>query len=220
MYKFNNNNLKVFADNVEVPLKCTLSDGKTVTFDCKLKSSCRIKVTLATDNRYMQTVFQCGAQRMCVVNARDKRQPLVFDGFIDHEDESRTTSFVVCNLKELRHDHGLRVREMARAMESPTTLHIFINEAIVSKRSTLFVSNNYNLATCDDDGDNGGDDDDNLELYHLLQRLMIAMPTNENKILMRSRGKNLNNTRWLPVSCGTGKYLLSVNLTFTFLHTV
>ncbi|ACI28736.1 agip34 [Agrotis ipsilon multiple nucleopolyhedrovirus] len=212
MYKFHKDHVKVFVDDddAETPFVSVQCDErrKVVTFNYNLQSSCRIRVTLASDNKCIQGVFQCGTRRMCVVNVRDKRRPLVFDGFIDAEDECRTTSFVVGNLKELRDNHGLRVREMARAMESPTILRIFINEAIISK--TTPTNDNYDIDTLA----NCKDDDDELDL--LMKRLRIGEREDEmDTVLPYYRTKSLNNTRWAPVSCKTGTHLLTVNLTFT-----
>ncbi|AIZ48588.1 asb030 [Agrotis segetum nucleopolyhedrovirus B] len=211
MYTFRTDHVKVFVDddNFESPHVSVQCDErrKVVTFNYNLQSSCRIRVTLASGNKYIQGVFQCGTKRMCVVNVRDRRLPLMFDGFIDSEDECRTTSFVVGNLKELRDNHGLRVREMARAMESPIVLRIFINEAIISTPTNDNYDRSDTLA-------NNCKDDDYYELDLLMKRLKISERNEENTVLPY-RTKSLNNTRWAPVSCKTGTHLLTVNLTFT-----
>lgn len=208
MYKFFRDRIRVFANDAEIYFASIDTHDNVPTLQYSLKSSpCRIRVELASDNRHLQVVFQCGTRRMCVVNARDKRQALVFDGFPDTEDEGRTTTFAVGTLKELRDNHGLRVREMARVMESPTILELFINEAIISTCATIY--NNLANSDCENDDE----DDDTAELKDLLLRL----DKHKDLILLSSRTKSVNGTHWAPVSCKTGRFLLTVNLKFTFI---
>ncbi|QEI03430.1 hypothetical protein [Spodoptera cosmioides nucleopolyhedrovirus] len=215
MYEFDEGFLKVFAnDGTESPLVPSSSHynatNKRLTQNYNISSPCAVKVTLDSRNTHLQAVFQCDDRIMCVVNARDKRQPIMFDGFVDeHEDECKTKKFCVGTLKELDDEHGLCVRDMVRAMESPTILHVYVNEAkisttkISSSSSSSSKKKNCNLANCIND--NGVHLD---ELIHRLRANTIASPPQ-----WRWRAKS-NNTRWAPVSCKTGRLLLTATITF------
>ncbi|AUV65292.1 hypothetical protein [Alphabaculovirus myunipunctae] len=174
-----------------------------------------IRVKLDTKGSRLQAVFKCGKKLRCVVNARDIRQPIVFDGFESENDESRTDTFLVYDgLKALKPDRGLRVRQMARAMESPTVLQIFVNEAI------LFNSSDDVDVAGDDDDD---DDvsllaDDTEELQSLLKRLLFDEQHNaddDDIVADRQCSSLKTTTRWAPVQCKTGRHLITYNLVFT-----
>lgn len=191
--------------------------NKRLTQHYNISSPCAVKVTLDSRNTHLQAVFQCDDRIMCVVNARDRRQPIVFDGFVDeNEDECKTKKFCVGTLKELNDEHGLCVRDMVRVMESPTILHVYVNEAKISTTTTtpslssssslLLSKNNHNLATCI--YDNGVHLD---ELIHRLRENTISTSSSSQR--QRRRAKS-NNTRWAPVSCKTGRLLLTATITF------
>lgn len=193
----------MFVNDAETPFVSVIADRKEriVTYKYCIRSapSVRVRVRFDTDDGVrLQAVFKCRQQSMCIVNAAQR--PLVFDGFIDAEDESRTNAFVITNLNALRPDHGLRVREMARAMESPTILHIFVNEAIFEDESHLASRK-----------------DDTAELQLLMNRLKTTTEEedSDDKRLAYSR-RHTNTSRWAPVSCKTGRHLLTIKLKFLF----
>jgi hypothetical protein len=203
MFQLKSNYVTVFVDDAETPFVSVVADRKerVVTYKYCIRSapSARIRVTFDTDGVRLQAVFKCRQQSMCIVNAAQR--PLVFDGFIDAEDESRTNAFVITNLNALRPDHGLRVREMARAMESPTILQIFVNEAIFEDESHLASRK---------------DDDDTAELQLLMNRLKTTTEEEKDDKRLAYLRRHTNTSRWAPVSCKTGKHLLTIKLKFLF----
>ncbi|CDG72370.1 Unknown (Ac17) [Spodoptera exigua multiple nucleopolyhedrovirus] len=208
MFEFDKD-FKVFAnDELLIPsLSHYNATNKRLMQNYNISSPCAVKVTLDSRNSHLQAVFQCDDMIMCVVNARDKRQPIAFDGFVDeNEDECKTKKFCVGTLKELDDEHGLCVRDMVRAMESPTILHIYVNEAIISSSSSSLLSSNnkHNLANCI--YDNGVHFN---ELIHRLRENNMSLQRRR-----RRRQANLNNTLWAPVVCKTGKLLLMATITF------
>ncbi|QAT90309.1 hypothetical protein KM622_gp023 [Spodoptera exempta nucleopolyhedrovirus] len=180
------------------PESATRVSGKLLVLVYNIENSNAVKFYIYNKNgcytKHIQAAFQHDDRVMCIVNGRNRKHPIMFDGFIDERDESRTQSFVVGNLKELQENHGLSVRQMARAMESPTILNVYINEAIISN----------NLA-CKEEG---------AELDLLMKRLTIN--NNDNKFILPSKlDSKLNDTRWAPFYCKTGKHLFTIKIIFT-----
>ncbi|ACI47398.1 unknown [Spodoptera litura nucleopolyhedrovirus II] len=201
MYEFDKSFLKVFTNDDDEELLASSSHynatNKRLTQSYNISRPSVIKVTLDSQNSLLQAVFQCEDRIMCIVNARDASQPIVFDGFVDEQDdECKTKMFCVGALKELNEEHGLCVRDMVRAMESPTILHIYVNEAKISTDP----HKNINLANCI--SDNGAHFDD------LINRLRA----NSEMTQRRRRPTKSNLTRWAPVSCKTGRHLLTATI--------
>ncbi|AIE47756.1 ac17 [Peridroma alphabaculovirus] len=218
-YQFQTNHVTVFVDDAETPFVTAVVDrvNREVTYKyCLASSRARVRVTVASNGARLQGVFRCHGRRMCVVNAHDRYQPLTFDGFIDDDDddsnehsgdESRTNRFVITDLNALRPEHGLCVRDMARAMESPSVLQVFVNEAILGKE--------------EHEKEEEGKKDDNVNSNNLannadLEQLMARLAVDASVALPTARRREHNSTRWARVSCKTGKHLLTINLTFTF----
>nr|QED40086.1 hypothetical protein [Spodoptera frugiperda multiple nucleopolyhedrovirus] len=193
--------IKVFANDAElVPVaKFYNAAEKLITLDYNIFFSCsELKVILESSQRdkFLQALFQCGNKYMCIVN-RSRDKPILFDGFVNEfEDECKTKSFNVGNLKELNELHGLCVREMARAMESPTILHVYVNEAIIS--------------------DHLAKHDHGADYEQLLNKIRVNIDGGgiANVIAPPRCSKKFNKTKWAPVSCKTGKHLLTAILTF------
>ncbi|ACH88557.1 hypothetical protein HaMNV_gp035 [Helicoverpa armigera multiple nucleopolyhedrovirus] len=212
MFKFKSNHVTVFVNDAETPFVSVVADctNRIVTYKYCISTTtpaARLKVKLDTDNSTrLQAVFKCRQESMCIVNT--PKQPVIFDGFVDIEDESRTNAFLIKNnLNALKPDHGLRVREMARAMESPTVLQIFVNEAIFANESIDCPSH---LASSTKEEE----EEDTAELNSLLDRMKTDFDEDKQLALLR-RGQ-VNNSRWAPVSCKTGRHLLTIRLKFLF----
>ncbi|AAM09149.1 hypothetical protein [Mamestra configurata nucleopolyhedrovirus A] len=210
MFRFKSNHVTVFVNDAETPFVSVVADCKDriVTYKYCIStttSAARLKVKLDTDHSTrLQAVFKCRQESMCIVNA--PKRPVIFDGFVDIEDESRTNAFLIKNnLNSLKPDHGLRVREMARAMESPTILQIFVNEAIFANES---IDCPFHLANSTQE------EEDTAELYSLLDRMKTDY--DDDKQLAHLRRGQLTNSRWAPVSCKTGRHLLTIRLKFLF----
>lgn len=207
MYRvYEKNMVKVFANTKEqlVPVSSKYdATNKKLTLTYNITNPSAITVSLDTQNSFMQAVFQCDDETICIVNARDRRAPIMFDGFVNErsdDDECKTRVFCVGNLKELDYEHGLCVREMVRVMESPTILRIYVNEAVISSSSSLNL--NANLVY-----ENEGADFD---------RLIKELKVNNVAVTPQRRrlSKRINETRWAPVSCKTGRHLLTAIITF------
>ncbi|WBB27190.1 hypothetical protein [Mythimna sequax nucleopolyhedrovirus] len=216
MMKFKSNFVTVFVNDVETPFVSVVADCKNriVTYKYHISTTtltARLKVKLDTDHSTrLQAVFKCRQESVCIVNALE--QPLIFDGFVDNEDESRTNEFLIKNnLNALKPDHGLRVREMARAMESPTILQIFVNEAIFANKSIYYP---FHLAIGTKEEEEEEEEDDTVELYSLLDRMKSDY--DGDKQLAQLRRGQITNSLWAPVSCKTGRHLLTIRLKFLF----
>jgi Protein of unknown function (DUF1251) len=191
------NRITVFVDDVETPFVSANVIDSIVTYKYSLKSSAtnRVRVMLDTAGARLQAVFRCRNRYRCVVNARRLDQPLVFDGFVNADDESCTDAFVIKNSQKLCPDRGWRVRDIARAMESPTVLHINVNEAI--------------LLDADDDDDDDDNDDNGLLAEYITEESAIHNNYGHQRPIM------INTTRWAPVLSKTGRHLLTIVLIFT-----
>jgi hypothetical protein len=196
----------VYVNDVETPSVSADVNRleKSIAYNYHLRTTAatnRVRVTLEAKGARLQAVFKCREKYRCVVNARAANQPLVFDGFADAHDEARTNAFLIHNIKALRPDQGLRVRQMAYAMSSPTVLQIFVNEAI----------------SLDDDDYASPLADDTVEFQKLLLRLTDNSHNNNEAgcELAESRQYLKTTTLWAPVSCKTGRHLITINLIFT-----
>ncbi|QNV47786.1 hypothetical protein [Alphabaculovirus altersperidaniae] len=209
-YKFEDSLLKVFANNDTEPLIFTSSQynaaDKSLIRHYEISCLSSVKVTLDSQNVMLQAVFQCEDRVMCVVNARDERQPIMFDGFVyERDDECKTKAFCVGSLKELNDEHGLCVRDMVRAMECPTILHVYINEARISYFNSTTTTTLANICTNDDDG---------VHFDELIHQIRESTIIGGGATRTRPPPTKFNNTNWAPVSCKTGKRLLTATIYF------
>ncbi|AAR28906.1 ORF142 [Leucania separata nucleopolyhedrovirus] len=191
--------------------------------DCKRV----VSVTVDSDNRYIQGTFKCKSKHLTVVNVKNKRDPLIFDGFMDELDDAKTKPFVVYHMYGLRDDHRLNSRQMAQAMGNAPKLTLFLNEAIMNVKEKWY---SRFLPTNEANSANAAYDNETLrnaeqELY---QEVFDCVSTKKRKrnepnddivedsIVLPPDDGIINSTLWAPIDCLTGPRLAVIELIFAF----
>ncbi|AAQ88180.1 hypothetical protein [Ectropis obliqua nucleopolyhedrovirus] len=242
--------ISVFIDNVAtqptiVKKKCiddnyyTENNGVGVVVIykfCDLAKK-RIRVEVASNNKYIQATFACPPKHVCIVNALNSNMPCVFDGFIDETDETKTVPFCVTPLNEIRNDAIglLKVREMAKAMERAAILRMYINEAIVCENvsrkwykrvwfpnyittnniSALLASNTSTI-TKGDECNGCKTTVHDTKLKASLTKFNISCTTNFLSSNRNGGEVMSNKSVWAPVDNATGQLYLIVNFIFVY----
>ncbi|AKN80685.1 hypothetical protein [Perigonia lusca single nucleopolyhedrovirus] len=101
----------------------------------------KLPIDNLNNRKHIQATFQIGKKFLCVVNSKSC-DPIVFDGFTSPHNEMKTEPLQISYLKSLKQDHGLCVRDMAKAMNQNTILRIFINEANFINNTTKIDKKN------------------------------------------------------------------------------
>ncbi|UOQ18897.1 BV-EC31 [Olene mendosa nucleopolyhedrovirus] len=211
--------LRVYVDDVET--MCSRADANLeqgnlrlhyrVARDRNAAARLRVEVLPALSTNHIQAAFVQNDKHIILVNAKDPRDKLVFDGFPSEDDESQTTPFVLALLKSALPRERLDVRTKAKLMTDSNNLKIFINEAVLPRAKPSKWYYNllfYNPKHDDDDGDAH-----EKELNFKLERERRAVP---NLDYVRQASSVVNSTRWAPVDCRTGRSLLDAELLFYF----
>ncbi|ADD73837.1 ORF128 [Lymantria xylina nucleopolyhedrovirus] len=210
--------LRVYVDDVETT--CSRADANLEQGDVRLhyrvardrSAAARVRVEIlpVLSAGHIQAAFVQNDKHIILVNAKDPRDKLEFDGFPSEDDESQTTPFVLALLKSALPREHLDVRTKAKLMTDSNNLKIFINEAVLLRPSKWY----YNLLFFNPKQNDT--DDENAhekELSFKLERERRALP---NLNYSRQTNSVVNSTRWAPVDCRTGRSLLDAELLFHF----
>lgn len=191
----------------------------------------RITISMDSNNRFIQATFDTCAGHTSVVNADDKQKPLIFDGLPSPQDETYTVPFVVSRYKALSENHGLKVKDMARAMSGETLITIYVNEAIIDTTKKRWYNNLWFFAANGGGGGGGngkngsenknkncslddntsivsldtetGDDDDDMNCHenYLMSKLKSSNRKRAAGGFEEKLQRKKNNSLWAPVYC-------------------
>nr|ANS71011.1 hypothetical protein [Lymantria dispar multiple nucleopolyhedrovirus] len=187
--------------------------------------------TTTTTTGRVQATFVQGAKHICIVNAKNASEALVFDGFPSAEDESQTSPFVLALMRSVaqrpddEEDAG-SVRTKARLMTNSNNLKVFVNEAIFNNRSASkwyhnllgFSEKKSATEEADHFDDHHDDNDDNVHERDLCGRVSREQ---DRCSTLNNETRNtsvVNTSRWAPVNCRTGPFLFEAELQFTFVN--
>lgn len=219
MFRLQRHYVTATLDGVDTdPFRVSIEPAaKTIAYVYRLPytgpSDCSraLAVRIHSANRFVQATFKAGGKHVTVVNAADKRAPLVFDGFMDDADDSKTKLYTVRHMNALIDYHGLSARQMARAMESASRMTIYLNEAIITK-SDRWYSKFLVGSACPQY------DPDVLDAAERELHEAVFGERNdciEDKTVVRNES-SCNATHWAPVDCRTGPRLAKIDLVFMF----
>ncbi|AAC70314.1 LdOrf-128 peptide [Lymantria dispar multiple nucleopolyhedrovirus] len=215
--------LRVYVDEAETPCWRASADWERgelrlhyrVARDRSAAVKVRVQVLPVLSAGPIQAAFVQNDKHIILVNAKDARDSLEFDGFPSEDDESQTTPFVLALLKSALSQENLDVRTKAKLMTGSNSLKIFINEAVLPRPAPSKWYYNllfFNPKRSDDDA---GDDAHEKELSSKLEReRRAAAPPDLH--CRRQASSVVNSTRWAPVECATGRSLLDAELQFHF----
>lgn len=186
----------IYAEMNKKTITCTYIIDKTEENE-NWTGSNTVRVSIDSNNRLIQANFQHDEKCVSVVNARNCKLPVMFDGFVSPDDEACTTPFRITRLKSLPEEHNLNVRQMVKAMQSDTLLKINIYEAIVTNEhiQKKWYKNLWFTSSA----------------VHHLADTKFTIWTNDAR-----RKRKINQSRWAPVECDEGALILSLELVFRY----
>ncbi|AXU41565.1 BV-EC31 [Alphabaculovirus altermyunipunctae] len=228
MFQLRNHHVRVKLDNVafEADHVAVEPYRKKITYTYRIPytgaKDCKrtVSVSVDSDNKYIQGTFKWKSQHLTVVNVKNKRDPLIFDGFMDERDDAKTKPFVVYHMYGLCEDHQLSSRQMAQAMGSTPKLILFLNEAIMNAKEkwySRFLPNESDSAVYDAETLRAAEQELYQEVFDFVskkRRHSDDAEQLEQSVILPDVGTN--STLWAPIDCLTGPRLAIIELRFIF----
>ncbi|ACF05408.1 hypothetical protein [Adoxophyes orana nucleopolyhedrovirus] len=172
----------------------------------------KLKIEIDSNGTYVQATFQYLEKYVSIVNARDRHDKIVFDGFSNPEDEAKTCPFIFSRFKQLKENHRLNVVDMAKRMEGDTIVYVYLNEAIMTESLLSKWYSRLWFKNAENDKQNETTVDHDHSLLEIINSRINEEPYCEYNLCNTS-----NNTQWAPVECKTGASLWEFRLVFNFI---
>jgi Protein of unknown function (DUF1251) len=179
----------------------------------------RVRVFVDPNGQCVQATFRCDDKFVAIVNAHNVTEQVAFDGFLSERDDARTIPFVVRRLRTLRDDHGLGVKDMARAMERQRMLIVYLNEAVLPASTNKWYTRLWRKSATAPAAIAPIDPEHEQKLAMDLLRPLgderYARAVADSGSAGNSGDDEENGSFCVPVDCGTGPRLAIIFLKFT-----